>query len=79
MRFFEQRFESVVKLHAGTRNLILSAHHCPPEPLLGVGHKAQGEFLGHQVLHWTLRIRKVLLAAAGPAVRLRLCKVERPG
>ena len=77
--FFEERLQSVVELDAAARDLVLAAHHGPPEPLLGVGHKAQGEFLGDQPLHQTFRIRKVLLAPAGAAIRLRLCKVERPG
>ena len=79
VRFFEQRFQSVVELDAVARDLVLPAHHGPPEPLLGVGHKAQGELLCDQPLHQTFRVRKVLLATTRPAIRLRLCKVERPG
>jgi hypothetical protein len=43
-----------------------------------LGTKAQGELLRHEALHQTFRIRKVFLSATGPAIRLRLCEVERP-
>ena len=77
VRFLEQRLQPVVELHAVARDLVLAAHHGPPEPLLGVGHKAQGQLLRDQALHQPLRIREVLLAAAGPAIRLRLGEMER--
>jgi hypothetical protein len=57
--------------------LILAPHHGAPEPLLGVGHEAQGQLLGDQAPHQPLRIREVLLAAPGPAIRLRLGEIER--
>ena len=78
MRFLEQRFQSVVQLHAVARDLVLAAHHGPPEPLLGVGHKAQGELLGHQALHQSFGIRKVPFAPAGATIGLRLRKVKGP-
>ena len=34
--------------HTVARDLVLAAHHRPPESLLGVGHKAQGELLSHE-------------------------------
>src|SRR6266545_150137 len=78
MRFFQQRFQSAVQLDAVARDLVFAAHYRPPESLLGVGHKAQGELLSHEALHQTFRIRKVFLPATGPAIRLRLCEMERP-
>jgi hypothetical protein len=56
----------------------LCGDHRPPESLLGVGHKAQGELLSHEALHQTFRIRKVFLPATGPAIRQRVCEVECP-
>ena len=38
MRFLEQGFQSVLELYAIARDLVLTAHHGAPEPLLGVGH-----------------------------------------
>ena len=78
VRFLEQRFQPVLELHAVAGDLILAPHHGAPEPLLGVRHKAQGQFLGDQALHQPFGIRKVLLAAAGAAIRLRLGEVQRP-
>jgi hypothetical protein len=76
MRFLEQRLQAVLELHAVPGDLVLAAHHGAPEPLLRVGHEAQGELLGDQALHLPLRIREVLLAAAGTAIRLRLGEME---
>ena len=66
VRFLEQRLQSVLELHAIPGDLVLAAHHGAPEPLLGVGHEAQGELLRDQAFHQPLRIREVLLASAGP-------------
>jgi hypothetical protein len=38
---------------------------------------AQGELLRDQALHQSFRIRDVLLAAPGPAIRLRLGEMQR--
>ena len=35
------------------------------EPLLGVGHKTEGQFLRDQALHQTFRVREVSLPPAG--------------
>ena len=77
VRFLEQRLQSVVELHAVPGDLVLAPHHGAPEPLLGVGHEAQGQLLRDQAFHQPLRIREVLLAAPGPAIRLRLGEMER--
>ena len=76
--FLEERLQPIVQLYAAARDLVFAAHHGPPEPLLGIGPEAQGELLRDQALHQTFGVWKVLLAAAGPAIRLRLCEVERP-
>jgi hypothetical protein len=78
VRFLEQRFEPILELHAIARDLVLATHHGPPEPLLSVGHEAQGEFLRNEAFHQPLRIGKVPLAAAGSPIRLRLSEMERP-
>jgi hypothetical protein len=46
--------------------LVFAPHHGAPEPLLGVGDEAQGEFLRDQTFHQAFRIREVLLPSAGP-------------
>jgi hypothetical protein len=76
--FLEERFQPVVELDAAARDLVLAAHHGPAEPLLGVGHEAQRELLGHEAFDQTFRIRKVFLAAASPTIRRGLGKMERP-
>ena len=78
MGFLEERFQPIVELNAAARDLVLAPHDGPPEALFGVGHEAQGELLRDQPLHQTFGVRKVLLAPDGPAIRLRLCEVERP-
>ena len=77
--FFEERLKPVMELHAAARDLVFAAHHGPPEPLLGIGHKTERQFLRDQALHQTLRIRKVSLAPAGAPIGLRLCKVQCAG
>lgn len=64
---------------AVARDLVLASHHGPPEPLLGVGHNAQGQFLCDQALHEAFGIWKISLPSTGPAIRLRLCEMERAG
>ncbi len=41
------------------------------------GHKAQGQLLGHEPLHQSLCIGKVFLPTPRPAIRLRLCQMQR--
>jgi hypothetical protein len=62
-------------LHAVASDLVLPAHHGPPEPLLGVGHKTEGQFLRDQALHQMFRVWEVSLPPAGGPIRLSLCKV----
>ena len=77
--FLEERLQPVVELHTAARDLVLAAHHGPPEPLLGVGHKTERQLLRDQALHQTFRIGKVSLAPAGSPIGLRLCEVQRAG
>jgi hypothetical protein len=77
VRLLEQCLQPVLKLHAVPRDLVLPPHDGAPEPLLSVGHKAQGQLRRDQPFHQPLRIRKVLLPTAGPAIRLRLREMER--
>jgi hypothetical protein len=79
MGFLEERLQPILELHPAARDLVLAAHHGPPEPLLGVGNKTEGQFLRDQSLHQTFRIGKVSLSPAGSPIRLRLCKVQRRG
>ena len=46
MGFLEQRLQPIVELDTVTRELVLAAHHRPPEPLFRIGHEAQGQLLG---------------------------------
>lgn len=66
----------VVELHAATRDLVVAAHHGPPEPLLGVRHKTE---MRDRALHQTLRIGTVSLSPFGAPIPLRLCKVQCAG
>jgi hypothetical protein len=50
VRFLEEGLQPILELHAIARDLVFATHHGAPEPLLGVGHKAQGEFLGDEAL-----------------------------
>jgi len=76
VRFLEQGLQAILELHAIAGHLVLAAHHGAPEPLLGVGHEAQGALLRDQTFHQPLRIGEVLLASAGSAIRLRLGEME---
>jgi hypothetical protein len=67
MRFFQQRFQSAVQLHTVARDLVFAAHHRPPEALLGVDYKAQGQLLSHGALHQTFGVGKVFLPATTTA------------
>jgi hypothetical protein len=77
VRFFEQRFQAVLQLDAVERDLVLAPHHGPPEPLLDVGYKAQGQLLSDQPLHQSLRIGEISPAPTGPPVGLRLGEMQR--
>ena len=60
------------------RQLELAARDGAPQALLGVRHEAQGQFLRHEAFDQPVRIRKIALAPAAPAIRLRLREVQRP-
>ena len=77
VRFLEQGLQPILELHAIAGDLVLAAHHGAPEPLLGVGHEAQGELLRDQAFHQPLRIGEILLAPAASTIRLRLGEMER--
>ena len=66
VRLLEQALQAVLKLHPVARDLVLPAHHGPPEPLLRVGHKAQRQLLRHQPLHQPFGIREISLPSRGP-------------
>src|SRR6516165_8813388 len=51
MGFFKQSLQLVLQPRVIARQLVLCAHHCAPEPLFSIGHKAQGQLLSHQPLH----------------------------
>jgi dienelactone hydrolase len=74
VRFLQQAFQPVLQLDAVARDLVLPAHHRPPEPLLHVRHKAERQLLRHQALHQPLGIGKILLPPTGAAIRLGLCQ-----
>ena len=77
--FFEQSLQPVVELHAVARDLVLAAHHGPPEPLLGVGHKTKVSSCATKRFTRRSASGKSLLAPAGAPIRLRVCKVQRAG
>src|SRR5215467_6289037 len=76
---FQQRLHLVLQAHVITRELILPACHRPPQTLLGIGHKAQRQFPGHQPLHQAFGIGEITLASPSYAIGLRLRQVQRSG
>ena len=54
MGLFQQTLQSVLQLYPVAGQLVLSAHHGAPQSLFGIGHKAQGQLLGHKPLHQSL-------------------------
>ena len=62
--------------HSIPRLLVLGAGERPPQALLAIGHKAQGQLLGHQPLHQTFRVGEIFLAPVRRAVRLRLGQMQ---
>jgi hypothetical protein len=72
VRFLEQGLQPILELHAIAGDLVLPAHHCAPEPLLGVRPEAQGELLRDQAFHQSLGIGEVPFASARSTIRLRL-------
>jgi hypothetical protein len=51
MGFFQKGLQLVVQPHPVAPQLILLARYRPPQTLLGIRHKAQRQFPGHQPLH----------------------------
>src|SRR5438445_281522 len=83
MRFFQQGLQLILQTDFVPRPLIPCACECPPQSLLGVGHKAQNQLLGNQPLHQTFRVPKVFLAPAssadGQCLRQMECSRHFPG
>src|SRR5438445_6058965 len=70
MGFFQKRLQLVLQPHPIAPQLVLFARNCPPSTLLGIGHKAQNQFPGHQPLHQAFGIREILgNPSCVPAVR----------
>src|SRR5229473_1435264 len=61
MGLFQQTLQSVLQLDPVAGQLVLSAHYGAPQSLFGIGHKAQGQLLGHEPLHQPFRIVEILL------------------
>ena len=55
-----------MELHPVPGDLVFPPHHGAPEPLLGVGHEAQGQLLRDQTFHQPLRSGKSFLRPPGP-------------
>jgi hypothetical protein len=51
VRFLEEGLQPILELHAIAGDLVLAAHHGAPEPLIGVGHEAQDQFLRDETFH----------------------------
>src|SRR6516162_2356040 len=77
MGFFQHRLHSVPQPRMIARQLVLAAHHRAPQPLFGIGHKAQRQLLGHQPLQQPFGVSKVILAPPSPAIGQRLREMER--
>src|SRR6266571_4397388 len=76
---FQKRLQLILQPHSVARQLVLSPRHRPPQTLLGIGHKAQSQFPGHQPFHQAFGIGKILLAPPRSAVRLHLSRMQRSG
>src|SRR5712691_4137458 len=72
MRLFQQTLQSVLQLYLVAGQLVLSAHYGAPQSLFGIGHKAQGQLLGHEPFYQSFRIGEILLPPLRPAIGLRL-------
>ena len=77
MGLFQKRLQLVLQPHVIARQLVLPARHRPPQTLLGIGHKAESQFSGHQSLDQTFGIGKIPLASPPPAIGLRLRQMQR--
>ena len=56
MGFFQEGFQPVLELDPVARHLILGPSQSAPEALLGIGHEAECQLVGHQPLHQTLGV-----------------------
>jgi hypothetical protein len=63
--------------HSIPRLLVLGAGERPPQALLAIGHKAQGQLLGHQALHQTFRAGEIF--SCGRAARGSIAPVPSAG
>jgi hypothetical protein len=61
-----------MELNPIPRELIAAPHDGPPEPLLGIWNKAEGQLLCDQALDEPFRIGKIFLPSAGATIRLRV-------
>jgi hypothetical protein len=63
MGFFQQSFQLILRAHFVAGLLVPSARDGAPQTLFGIGHKAEGQFIGHQPLHQPFGVGKVPLGA----------------
>src|SRR5439155_8196851 len=68
------RFWSCTRLI--TRQLIFVTRYRPPQTLLPIGNKAQGQLTGDQPLHQAFGVGEVVLAPPRSPVRLRLRQMQ---
>src|SRR6266403_1199135 len=62
MGLFQKCLQLVLQPHPVAPQLVLLARYRPPQTLLGIRHKAQRQFSGHQPLHQAFGIAEILLA-----------------
>src|SRR6266403_979857 len=79
MGLFQKRLQLVLQPHPIAPQLVLLARYLPPQTLLGIGHKAQSQFPGHQPLHQAFGVGEIPLASPSSAIGLRLRQMQRSG
>src|ERR1700716_1643471 len=77
MGLFQKCLQLVLQLPPVAPQLVLLARSRPPQTLLGIRHKAQRQFSGHQPLHQAFGIDEISLSSAPPAIGLRLRQMQR--
>jgi hypothetical protein len=72
MGFFQQSFQLILRAHFVAGPLPPSARDGAPQALFAIGHKAEGQFIGHQPLHQPFGVGEVPLGALAQRRTLRI-------
>ncbi len=78
MGLFQQRLHLVLQPYPIAPQLILLVRNCPPQTLLGIGHKAQNQFPGHQPLHQAFGVGEIPRASPSPRLDCACAKCNVP-